>query len=257
MATRAAEKRQTTGAKSNSRANEVIAVILAALTILIFLCLISYDPMDPTFNTASSQKVKNWVGVAGANFAELLISIIGITAHLLPALILLMAWRVFRARDLRLSLTQLLGYLLFVVSFSSLAALLGFQGGILGVFFEQIFLGLLGKIGTGILLSAFVAASLLLITNLSLASAFGDFGMAFENFGIHVSEWRKKRNAGRADRNKDAFERMEKRRETRDENPRDGRRAFRRFKKPAADRFGKSHRNAGGKPRYHRARGRL
>ncbi len=90
MAT-AARKKQIT-AKNNSRSNEIIAVILLALAVLVFLCLVSYNPMDPTFNTASSQKVQNWIGVVGANFAEFLISIVGLTAYLLPALIVLMVF---------------------------------------------------------------------------------------------------------------------------------------------------------------------
>lgn len=209
MATTAARKKQIT-AKSNSRSNEIIAVILLALAVLVFLCLVSYNPMDPTFNTVSSQKVQNWIGVVGANFAEFLVSIVGLTAYLLPALIVLMAWRVFRAKDLQLSLTQLFGYFLFVASASSLAALFGFQGGILGVFFQQIFFSLLGKIGTTILLSAFLLTSILLITSLSLSFLFGSFGMAFENFGIHFNEWLTKRRERNAERKTQPIEKTEK-----------------------------------------------
>src|SRR4051812_46778201 len=118
MATTAARKKQVTTAKTNSRSNEIIAVLLLALALLAFLCLVSFSPMDPTFNTASSQKVQNWVGVVGANFADILFQTIGLTAYLLPALLVLMAWRVFRAKDLRLSLTQLFGYFLFVATAS-------------------------------------------------------------------------------------------------------------------------------------------
>ncbi len=199
MATTATRKRQTS-TKPNSRSNEIIAVILLALAVLVFLCLVSYNPMDPTFNTVSSQKVQNLIGVVGANFAEFLVSIVGLTAYLLPALIVLMAWRVFRAKDLRLSLAQLFGYFLFVSSVSSLAALFGFQGGMLGAFFYKIFFGLLGTIGTTILLAVFTITSLLLITSLSLASLFGSFGMAFENFGIHFNEWLTKRRERSAER---------------------------------------------------------
>ncbi|HVE57137.1 MAG TPA: DNA translocase FtsK 4TM domain-containing protein [Pyrinomonadaceae bacterium] len=209
MATTAARKKQIT-AKTNSRSNEIIAVILLALAVLVFLCLVSYNPMDPTFNTVSSQKVQNWVGVVGANFAEFLVSIVGLTAYFLPALIVLMAWRVFRAKDLQLSLTQILGYFLFIVSVSSLAALFGFQGGISGVFFQQIFFSLLGKIGTTILLSAFFLTSLLLITSLSLSMFFGSFGMAFENFGIHFNEWLTKRRERSAERNAQIIEQTDK-----------------------------------------------
>src|SRR5215203_4184074 len=191
--TTARKKQVTTGAKTSSRSNEIIAVILLAAAVLVFLCLVSYNPMDPTFNTESSQKVQNWIGVTGANFAEFLISIVGLTAYLLPALIVLMAWRVFRAKDLRLSLTQLFGYFLFVASVSSLAALFGFQGGILGAFFYKIFFSLLGNIGTTILLLSLAAISTLLITSLSLSSIFG-------NFGIHFNEWLTKRRARSAER---------------------------------------------------------
>src|SRR5215203_318257 len=204
--TTARKKQVTTGAKTSSRSNEIIAVILLAAAVLVFLCLVSYNPMDPTFNTESSQKVKNWIGVAGANFAEFLISIVGLTAYLLPALIVLMAWRVFRAKDLRLSLTQLFGYFLFVASVSSLAALFGFQGGILGAFFYKIFFSLLGNIGTTILLLSLTAVSTLLITSLSLSSVFGSFGMAFENFGVHFNEWLTKRRAHNAERKADIVE---------------------------------------------------
>jgi S-DNA-T family DNA segregation ATPase FtsK/SpoIIIE len=209
MATTAARKKQIS-AKSNSRSNEIIAVVLLALAVLVFLCLVSYNPMDPTFNTVSSQKIQNWIGVVGANFAEFLISIVGLTAYLLPALIVLMAWRVFRAKDLQLSLTQLFGYFLFVTAVSSLSALFGFQGGILGVFFQKIFFSLLGTIGTTILLSVCTITSLLLITSLSLSSLFGSAGMAFENFGIHFNEWLTKRRAIRAERKAKIAEQPEK-----------------------------------------------
>lgn len=209
MATTAARKKQIS-AKSNSRSNEIIAVVLLALAVLVFLCLVSYNPMDPTFNTVSSQKVQNWIGVVGANFADLLIQTVGLTAYLLPALIVLMAWRVFRAKDLQLSLTQIFGYLLFVTAVSSLASLFNFQGGILGVFFKQIFFSLLGTIGTTILLLVFTITSILLITSLSLVSFFGSFGMAFENFGIHFNEWLSKRRAKNAEKKVETVEQTDK-----------------------------------------------
>ena len=70
--TSTARKKQIKTVKTNSRSNEIIAVILLAAAVLVFLCLVSYNPMDPTFNTESSQKVQNWIGVVGANFAEFL-----------------------------------------------------------------------------------------------------------------------------------------------------------------------------------------
>lgn len=194
-----AVRKKQTSAKSNSGANEIIAVILAAFAVLVFLCLFSYDPNDPTFNTASSQKTQNWIGVVGANFAEILMSLIGSTAYLLPFLMLLMVWHIFRAKDLRISLAQVFSYLLLVVSLASLSKLLGFHGGIIGAFFfDFIFVALLGNIGSAVLLSAFILASFLLITNFSLTSFIESLKLAFENFGIRLSEWLEKRSLRQA-----------------------------------------------------------
>ena len=124
--------------------------------------------MDPTFNTVSSQKIQNWIGVIGANFAEFLISIFGLTAYLFPALIVLIAWNVFRRNRLQISLRQVLGYFFFIGSVSSFAALFGFHGGILGVFSKQFFFGLLGKIGATVLLLAFLTVAIILITSFKL-----------------------------------------------------------------------------------------
>ena len=168
-------------------------MILAALALLVFLCLVSYNVGDPTFNTSSTQKTQNWIGVVGANFAEALMSAVGVISYLLPGLIALMAWRVFRSQDLRLSVGHAIGYVVFVAALSSLATMFGFHGGIIGVFFQQMFFGLLGKIGTIVLLFAVAIAALILITNLSLGSFFGPFSFAFQNLGVHLAEWRARR----------------------------------------------------------------
>ncbi|MBK8813183.1 MAG: DNA translocase FtsK [Acidobacteria bacterium] len=55
------------------------------------------------------------------------------------------------------------------------------------------FFGLLGKIGTIVLLFAVAVAALILITNLSLGWFFGTFSFAFRNLGVHIAEWRAKR----------------------------------------------------------------
>ena len=170
--------------KNQSRSNEIIAVVLLALAVLAFLCLVTYSPNDWSLNTSSTQKTHNWVGVVGSVIADLLFQTIGLTAYFLPALLILIAWRFFRFKDLPISISRVLGYSLFVVSVSSLAALFGFYGGILGAFCSSNLAWLLGTIGTGILLTAIFAASVLLITNLSLDGFFGNFNLAWENRAI-------------------------------------------------------------------------
>ncbi len=207
------EKKQTLS-KNQSRSNEIIAVVLLALAVLVFLCLVTYSPTDWSLNTSSTQKTHNWVGVVGSVLADLLFQAIGLTAYFLPALLALIAWRFFRYKELPISISRIIGYSLFVVSVSSLAALFNFYGGITGAFWSSNLVWLLGKIGTGILLTAIFAASVLLITNLSLDSFFGNFNLAWENFRVHFDEWwNKRRERRKAD--SEAQARLEKLNESR------------------------------------------
>ncbi len=191
----ATEKQNIT--KATSRYNELVAIILLALAMLVFLCLITYSPSDWSFNTSSSQKTQNWIGVVGAVISDLLFQIIGLSAYIFPALLGLIAWRVFRAESLIPRVSKVIGFLFFIVSASALISLFNLQGGIVGAFFSKAFVYLLSPIGAGILLFTLLTASILLLTNFSFFGFFGNFDLARENFRIHFDEWQAKRQAKR------------------------------------------------------------
>ena len=209
-------KKRVSRKKNHSRANEVLAIVLLAVAVLVFLCLVSFNQSDPTFNTASSQKVQNWIGVVGANLAELLMTVVGLTAYLFPALMALIAWRVFKSESLRPRVSRTIGFALFVAAISGLASLVGWQGGLVGGLFSYYSVYLLSKIGAGILMVTVLIAATLVISNVSFAGVIGNFEMAWENAMVHYREWRAKRLAGRSDQINLAKERLEKRREARE-----------------------------------------
>lgn len=202
--------------KKHSRVNEVVAVILIAFAILVFLCLVSFNAQDPSFNTATSQRTQNWIGPFGAYFGDLLFQSIGISAYLFPALIALVAWRVFRSETLYPRASRVIGFLLFLVSVSGLIYLVGWQGGLIGAFVFRFVARFVGSIGGGVLLIAGLTASLILITNLTFAGLFANFRLAWSNFRVHVDEWRAKHGSDPAEESARAKERLEKRREKRD-----------------------------------------
>lgn len=68
----------------HSRVNEVLAIVLIAFAVLAFLCLVSYSPMDASFNTASTLKTQNWIGPLGAYFSDILFQLIGLSAYFFP-----------------------------------------------------------------------------------------------------------------------------------------------------------------------------
>lgn len=207
-------KKKEISAEIHSRANEIVALVLAAFTVLLFLCLISYNENDPSLVTSSAQKIQNWIGFIGANIAAICFSAIGLATYFLPLLFGLIAWRVSRAVSIYAPLSRVAGYILFIFSASGLFWLFNFRGGIVGKFLaETLFVSLVGKIGAGILLFAFFLTAILLITNLSYFSFFENYPLLFNHFG----EWRERFNAWRERQKQEAAARMEKRREARTE----------------------------------------
>jgi S-DNA-T family DNA segregation ATPase FtsK/SpoIIIE len=216
----ATEVEKKSASKSSSRANEIVAIILLAVTILVFLSLVSFNENDPSLIAASSFKTKNWIGVVGANIAAILFSAIGLTAYVLPAMLALIAWRVFQSASLYVPLGRLIGFLLFTVSISGLLSLMvssGFRGGIIGAFFAGGFVYLIGNVGATTLLVTLFLTSLLLITNFTYLMLFGGFRMAFENFALRFDDWFGGFKRWRERHRAEAQARLEKRREARTE----------------------------------------
>ncbi|MER3431153.1 MAG: cell division protein FtsK [Blastocatellia bacterium] len=187
----------------HSRVNEVVAVALVSVALLIFLCLVTASPEDRSIVSTGyggNSPTKNWIGVIGANIAALLVSAIGWTAYLVPALIVLIAWRVYRSVGFAISKFRATGYLLFLVSLSGIAYLIDPRyGGLIGGIFPFLSVKLIGLTGTVIVLTAFFVSGLLLITNFTFQWLFGHFDEAYRNFKVHYHEWReKKRLASRA-----------------------------------------------------------
>ncbi len=200
--------------KTHSRAGEIFGICLAALAVLIFLCLVSYSPSDWSLNSTGLGKTQNWIGMVGAVASDLLFQTVGLTAYFLPFLLGLIAWRVFRSEEITVSVGRVIGYVFFVGAAASLFVIFGMQGGILGAFFAKYLSLLLSNIGAGILLTAILATALLLITNLSFAAFFGDFSFFWGNFQMRLEEWFGGYKAWREERAKAAQAQLEKRRET-------------------------------------------
>src|SRR5260370_27818396 len=77
----------------NTRVNEIIAIALIALALLLGLCLASYNPNDPSWNAAGEAGARNWVGARGAYVAPALVLTIGLAAVFPPFLLLAPASR--------------------------------------------------------------------------------------------------------------------------------------------------------------------
>jgi S-DNA-T family DNA segregation ATPase FtsK/SpoIIIE len=211
-------KKKSGKTEKHSRWNDVVAVILAAIALLVFLCLITSSPNDRSLISTGSglPGTRNWVGVVGANIAAVLISTFGWTAYLIPLLIILIGWRVYQSETLVPRASRVAGYILFAVSLSALITLFGGYGAMVGEAAAQGTAYFLGTIGAAILLIAVFVSSILLITNFTIASVLSHFDIAWENFRIH---WDEKRAKDRAKEISAAQARAEKRKDRRERSP--------------------------------------
>jgi len=177
-------------APRNRRLNEIIAIGLTAVGLLLGLCLVSYNPNDPSWNTVGEPSARNWIGSIGANVAAALFQTIGLAAYLLPLLLLAAAWRHFRSRRLRAEYSRLTGLAIVILSSSALLALANIPplfdasfnaGGLVGVVIARALVSGLNTTGTAILLIAITVAGLLLATKFSFALVYEKLAVIFGN----------------------------------------------------------------------------
>jgi S-DNA-T family DNA segregation ATPase FtsK/SpoIIIE len=203
-------------AQRNTRLNEIIAIGLVALGLLLFLCLFSYNPNDPSWNGAGETGTHNWIGAVGANVAAGLFQGIGLAAYLLPFLFLAAAWRRIRSRRINAPVSRLAGLIVLVLSSAALLSLANIKpffdasfnaGGLVGAVIARALAGGLNTIGATILLIAVAATGLLLATSFSFANfsetfatTMGDRFVALRSIPERFRAWRQARRQKRQQR---------------------------------------------------------
>jgi S-DNA-T family DNA segregation ATPase FtsK/SpoIIIE len=221
MATTQSDTRARAVAPRNTRLNEIAAIALVAFGVLTLLCLVFFQPNDPSWNTASANVTRNVVGKVGANVAQALLQLFGLVAYAVPFLLFIFAWRRLRPRSLRAPLQRILGVGLILLSATALFTLSGFPllfdrsvaaGGLIGALIAEPLAGALNRIGAAILLSAAAAVGVLLATNVSVARAFNSFFALFGGRAHPFAELRARFAAWQAARQAQAELRAEQRR---------------------------------------------
>ena len=213
-------------APKNTRQNEIIAIALCALGLLLALCLLSYRPNDPSWNTAGQAEARNLVGAVGANVAAALFQAVGLAAYLLPLLLLAAAWRRFRTRRIRAPLSRVIGLVTLVLAASALLALSSIgplidksfrPGGLAGTLIAEVLASALNTVGASVLLVALALTGLLLATNFSLVRAWEQLASLFGNRFVFFRELPERLRAWQERRREHAMQRVEMRRNARAE----------------------------------------
>src|SRR5947199_175017 len=112
----------------NRRLNELVGFLLCAAAVLLFLALVSYSPLDNSWNTAATtptaSPARNWIGVVGAMTSDLLLQGGGVTIFLLPLMISMLGTRWYKSRVVDSPVAKCVGTFALMLFVPALLALL-------------------------------------------------------------------------------------------------------------------------------------
>lgn len=108
-----------------TRLNEAVGLILFLLGLAVALSLLSYSPHDPSWNTATGlTRVHNWLGLFGAQWADFVLQVFGLSAFLLPLHVWALSWKWFRSAPVESPKIRIAGGLALWFSLSAACGLL-------------------------------------------------------------------------------------------------------------------------------------
>lgn len=191
-----AAPRRGTSRGSSERRQSILALLLMAAALLVFLALVSYDAGDEaTADVHASDLLKvfsgdpqvqakadtahNWLGLVGAIISDVLIkSTIGYSIFFLPVLLMLFGWSLLRrgsfSRLIIITNYTLVSALLLSSAFGMMRLIFGQEvlsmpwSGVVGDFLSTVLSQLLGRAGGSILLVTAMLAVVVLVVDLDL-----------------------------------------------------------------------------------------
>jgi len=163
----------------NRRLNELVGFLMCVSALLLFLALISYSPLDPSWDSASvltgAHAARNWIGVVGAYMSDAVLQFFGVGAFLLVIFPAMLGVRWFRSMKVQSPLAKTLGGIWLAMFIPALLALLPGQMRWMGVIPIE---GLMGRVLGDFLIhylnlvGAYIVCATVLAVALYLSTAF-------------------------------------------------------------------------------------
>ncbi len=170
--------------------DEVAGLLLLLFTAITVGALLSYRGSDATWfqSQVEVHRAANWTGRVGATLAELLLQLLGTAAFLLPVVLAVTGWNRFRGKSAASSYGRLVGLLALLASLATLLDLLygsiryGGEvfpaGGYVGTKLAGLMTALMNPLGALLSAATLLAATIVLTTRFSFASAAERLGEA-------------------------------------------------------------------------------
>jgi S-DNA-T family DNA segregation ATPase FtsK/SpoIIIE len=167
----------------NRRLNELIGFLMCVSALLLLLALVSYSPLDPSWNSASvltgSHAARNWIGIVGAYTADAVLQFLGVGAFLLIIFPAMLGARWFRSMKVQSPLAKSLGAIWLLMFVPAMLALMPGQmrwmhvipiEGLLGRVIGDFLIHYLNLVGAYIVCATILAVALYLSTAFSFSA---------------------------------------------------------------------------------------
>jgi len=164
-----------------AKRHEFIGIIVLTVAVLLFTCLVTYDPADVSLNSASHKgTTDNRIGRFGANTSDALLQTFGLAAFLLIPPLLIFGWKLILGRELESYWTRIIGIVVLIAAASTALQLSPLwkdgrdyrPGGAAGALISDALVLYLNVTGTWIVTIGAFILGLLACTSLSLERAF-------------------------------------------------------------------------------------
>jgi S-DNA-T family DNA segregation ATPase FtsK/SpoIIIE len=195
------------------RLNEAAGIVLLSTAAVLWLCLLSYQCQDGSWNTApGAARAHNLIGPLGAHIADLGLQAFGLAVFAVPVLLVMLAWKWVRSEPVESPGVKLLGGGMLILSLATLAALVpGWRlfgdaipaGGLAGTLAAERLQGGMNLAGTAILAVTTLILSVYLLSTFSifnLRSWLGGPVRAWASVREQWGAWRDRRRLGKREK---------------------------------------------------------
>lgn len=168
---------------ANKRLNEITGILFLAASVFLALSLISYQPTDPSWNTATGlTRPENWIGRFGALLADFFLNTFGMAALVLPVFVLITGIQRVRHRPAGAPLIRIFGGLILLLSLCTAISLLpGWRpffdsvppGGVVGLAIAGYLTSNFNVAGAATLTLTAIVLSLYLVSKFSMDLVYG------------------------------------------------------------------------------------
>ena len=196
--------------------NIFLGLLLALVSLLLFLALATYHASDPSLNSATdpalAHAARNWIGVFGAYLGDLLLQSLGVTAFLLPLWLGAIGWSWMRSRASGPALLRWVGILFALTFLPALFGLLPWHWRWLHVLPVE---GVVGRLMAGVLVTylniqgAWIVGIVLAAVGVYFGSAISIRGLkeGMEDRWLRASAWHERWRNQREERAEERAER--------------------------------------------------